>query len=133
MRLAAKTALALATAAGLGGCSSIPGLGSSPVAYPVFFTPFSANLDDSANGVIAQAAQQAKANPDAPVVVAGYATPKGSSQVNLDLSRTRAQIVADTLMADGIPKSSITQHAKGEIDYTLDPVEARRVDITVGK
>ena len=133
MRLAATTALALATVAGLGGCSSISGLGSSQPAYPVFFTPFSARLEESAKGTITQAAQQAKANPDAPVVVAGYAAPKGSSQLNLDLSRTRAQIVADTLVADGIPKSSITQRAKGEIDYTLDPIEARRVDITVGK
>ena len=133
MRLAAMTALAFATAATLGGCSSTPGLASSQPAYPVFFTPFSARLGESATGVIAKAAQQAKANPDAPVVVAGYAAPPGSTQVNLDLSRTRAQMVADALMADGVAKGRITKHAKGEIDYTLDPVEARRVDITVGK
>ena len=130
MRLAAKTWLVLAAAATVGGCSV---LGGSNASYPVFFTPFSANLETSALGTITQAAQKAKDNPDARVVVAGYAAPPGSAKVNLDLSRTRAQIVADTLVADGIPKSSITQHAKGEIDYTLDPIEARRVDITVGR
>ncbi len=131
MRLAAKTALALAVS--LGGCSSLSHLGSSQAGYPVFFTPFSARLEETAKGVIAQAAQQAKANPDAAVVVAGYATAPGSAKADLDLSRTRAQVVADTLMADGVPKSSITQRAKGQIDFTLDPIEARRVDITVGK
>ena len=133
MRLAAKTLLACALAGTVGGCSTVRGvMGLSNASYPVFFTPFSANLESSALGTISQAAQKARDNPDARVVVMGYAAPPGSAKVNLDLSRTRAQIVSDTLVADGVPKGRITQHAKGEVDYTLDPVEARRVEISVG-
>ncbi len=105
---------------------------SNGVGYPVFFTPFSANLDDAALSSVASAAVSAKNNPTAPVLVSGFAAPKGSPRVNLDLSRTRAQNVADALVADGIAASRITTKAKGEISDLTDPVAARRVDISVG-
>ena len=105
---------------------------SNGVGYPVFFTPFSADLDDAARNSVASAAQSAKNNPTAPVLVSGFAATKGSPQKNLDLSRMRAQNVSDALVADGVALSRITTQAEGEVFDLKDPVAARRVDISVG-
>jgi len=102
------------------------------VTFPVFFTSFSANLDAPAQAVIAQAADSARQHPGVPVIVSGFAAPQGSVRFNLDLSRARAQNVTDGLASAGVAAARITQHARGEIDYTADPIEARRVDISVG-
>ena len=100
--------------------------------YVIFFQSFSANLDDAAQGAIQAAAASARAHPGVPITVAGYASPVGSAQANADLSRTRAQVVSDGLVSHGVEPGRIKRKALGEVDYTLDPVESRRVEISVG-
>lgn len=99
----------------------------------VFFQPWSANLDDSALRAVQSAADWAKQHSDAGLVVIGYASTVGSAQANVDLSRLRAQIVGDTLMADGVPADRIRRRALGPVDYALDPQETRRVEIGLGE
>jgi outer membrane protein OmpA-like peptidoglycan-associated protein len=101
--------------------------------YAVYFQLWSTGLDEPAKQVIASAATLANANPSLSVEVAGYADPEGSPQVNIDLSRTRAQMVADELTADGVAASRIAITAHGSIGFVMDSQESRRVVITLGR
>jgi outer membrane protein OmpA-like peptidoglycan-associated protein len=115
----------------LAGCGTF-GLNGGAPRYVVFFDPFSAQLDEAAVKVVAEAAGAAKRQGDVPVTVIGYADPEGSAQTNRDLSRTRAGVVADALMHDGVPGPRIRRQAMGAVDYSLDSLESRRVEIVVG-
>ena len=99
--------------------------------YAVFFQQWSVALDDSAKSVVSDAASWANSHPSAQVHVIGYADPEGSAQVNKDLSRTRAQAVADGLKADGVAQQRIHIHGAGEVEYAMDSQESRRVTISL--
>ena len=115
--------------AGLAACATTPAEPLGPT-YVVFFTPFSADLDDAASGVIADAGRAAQAMPGHRVVVAGYADRLGSADANQTLSKLRAQVVADRLAADGVERGRIVLRAKGSVGG--DPgVESRRVGIDI--
>lgn len=100
--------------------------------YVIFFQPFSAALDAPAMASVKAAAANAQDHPSAPVTVAGYASPIGTTAANADLARSRAQVVSDALVSSGVPAASIKHKGLGEVDYTLDPIESRRVEINVG-
>ncbi len=101
-------------------------------AFIVFFQEWSAGFDEPALQTIALAAAAAKADPSAAIAVTGYADPLGSVQANIYLTETRAQVVTDQLVADGVSPSRIHQHAAGKVPYQLTSQESRRVVITVG-
>jgi outer membrane protein OmpA-like peptidoglycan-associated protein len=82
-------------------------------AMPVFFQSFSAALDESATTNIASAAKAANARPDATVYVTGAADSVGSRLANKYLSETRAQVVTDALVADGVASDRIHTRAVG--------------------
>ncbi len=90
------------------------GQGPTSPATPVFFQPFSAALDQPALTIIAAAAKAANAEPDAPITVTGAADSVGGSKANELLSETRAQVVADALVSDGVAQSRITVTGIGE-------------------
>ena len=128
-RLAKGVMVAGLAVAGLAGCAADNGHGR---AFPVFFEAWSAALDDSGNSAVAMAAGYAVSHPDMPVVVTGHASPDGGSQANVDISRTRAQVVTDALVADGVPAARISRQADGVTDFVQTPQESRRVTIRVG-
>ncbi len=105
---------------------------SPPHKVIVFFKEWSAAIDPAAVGAIGTAAQWAKDHPNDPVKVAGYADPTGSAQANDYLSRTRAQVVADQLVADGVDQGRISIAAHGSVDFTSTSQESRRVEIAIG-
>ncbi len=114
---------------GLAACTATPAEHIGPT-YVVFFTPFSADLDDAASGVIAEAGRAAQGAPGHRVVVAGYADRLGSTAANQTVSKLRAQVVADRLAADGVDRGRITLRPKGSVGG--DPgVESRRVEIDI--
>ncbi len=119
------TALVLA----LGACAVFEGPSAR---YVVFYTEFSAKLDDSAHAVVAAAAAFANRHPEQPVVVSGFADPVGSVEANRDLSRTRAQVVADDMVASGVGVGRIRVLARGEVPFAGSSQESRRVGIVVG-
>lgn len=133
-----KKLLILGILAGLGGCASMLAPSGPPLSTtPVFFQSFSAALDQSALDSIAGAAKAAAANPDAPVTVVGAADSVGSAKANQYLSETRAQVVADQLVSDGVAQDRLRIHARGTIQPTFaasgTPVQgARRVLIEIG-
>ncbi len=100
--------------------------------YVIFFEPFSAALGEAAQGSIKAAAESANDHPTVMVTVAGFASPIGTPAANADLAKTRAQVVADGLVSNGVPAGRIQRKALGEVDYSLDPIESRRVEISVG-
>ena len=103
-----------------------------PQTFVVFFTPYSAALDIPAETVITTAAKTAADRPTAVVHVVGFASPVGGAAVNDPLSQTRAQVVVNQLVQDGVDGARITVEARGPTDVKLSDVEARRVEIQVG-
>ena len=56
--------------------------------------------------------------PDVKVVVSGYADPRGSEKVNLELSRRRAEAVAAVLGQAGVAKDHMLVEAHGKAEAT---------------
>jgi outer membrane protein OmpA-like peptidoglycan-associated protein len=98
----------------------------------VFFQEWSAALDPAATAAVGAAAQLAKDRPGAQLEVTGFADPKGSGQANDSMSLTRAQVVADQLVADGVNRARIVLSARGATDFTQTSQESRRVEIAIG-
>src|SRR5271154_1570970 len=84
----------------------------------VFFQEWSAAIDNPASNAITSAAQWAKDHPGDPIKVTGYADPTGSVEANEYMSRTRAQVVADQLVTDGVDRSRIVIGAQGATGFT---------------
>jgi outer membrane protein OmpA-like peptidoglycan-associated protein len=98
----------------------------------VFFQEWSAAIDKPAAGAITEAAQWAKDHPADAIKVTGYADPTGSAAANDYMSRTRAQVVADQLVTDGVDRSRIVLGAQGATGFTMTSQESRRVEIAIG-
>jgi outer membrane protein OmpA-like peptidoglycan-associated protein len=60
----------------------------------------------------------AAAMPDVKVRVAGYADPRGSEKVNDELSRRRAEAVAEVLAQAGVPKDHLIVEGHGKAEST---------------
>jgi outer membrane protein OmpA-like peptidoglycan-associated protein len=111
-------------------CASATGGGEHR--YVVFFQEWSAQLDPAAKSAVAGAADEAKAHPTGKIMVIGFADTVGSAQANIDVSRLRAQVVADALTANGIDAGRIQRAARGATQFELSAQESRRVEIVVG-
>lgn len=122
--------LLLTSLLALGGCTRL--FGPEVPRYVIFFEPFSANLDDTARDSIKAAAAHAKAHPEARIYVSGYASADNDPQANRSLSVTRARVVAMALQENGIDRSRLRPKGEGQVEVALDPVEGRRVEISIG-
>jgi outer membrane protein OmpA-like peptidoglycan-associated protein len=99
--------------------------------YLVYFQERSAKLDARAHDVVLLAARRANEAPAARVTVIGYTDSAGSPPADIVLSRQRAQIVADTLVANGVAAGRLVRIGRGQTG--TDPgVASRRVEITIG-
>jgi outer membrane protein OmpA-like peptidoglycan-associated protein len=106
--------------------------GPPPHRILVFFKEWSAAIDPPAAGAIAEAAQWAKDHPADAIKVTGYADTTGSAAANDYMSRTRAQVVADQLVTDGVDRSRLVLGAQGATGFTQTSQESRRVEIAIG-
>ena len=122
----------LAVALLVSACSMMSQNAGSGQKFVVFFTEWSAGIDAAGEDAVRSASDWAIRHADAPVVVTGFADPEGSAEANIELSRTRAQVVYDQLVRDGVPASRIQRTARGKVDFTLSSQESRRVEISVG-
>ena len=113
----------------LGGCAVMPPSGAPR--QVVFFQTWSAALDPAALQVVADAAQTLKANPQDHVWVYGYADPLGSVAANKLISATRAQVVTDQLVTDGVALGRIEQRGRGETGSEPTEQASRRVVLTI--
>ncbi|MEJ1970464.1 MAG: OmpA family protein [Rhizomicrobium sp.] len=80
----------------------------------VLFRNDSADLSDHASRVIAALADEARHQHRTLVVVDGYTDTTGTPEHNLDLSRARADTVAEALRQEGISDHRIETHGFGE-------------------
>jgi outer membrane protein OmpA-like peptidoglycan-associated protein len=107
--------MASIAAAGMIGLSGLAFAGTPAANYPVFFQPWSAAIDANGASTIALAAKTARANPTFPVIVTGSADTVGGETANQDMAQTRAQVVADALVADGVSRSQIALVSTGAL------------------
>ncbi len=100
----------------------------------VFFTDDSAAMGPEARAVVAEAAERARARPGVPVSVRGFTAPEGnpSPAFSRALAETRAQAVADALVANGVSQDRVRVEPRGATSFEMMPVESRRVEIHVG-
>lgn len=116
--LCAILAAAIATA----GCSSlmrdrarfVKEAGCTDFSFQIYFAEQSATVHRSAQGVIADAAQQIKGCPSATVEIVGLADSAGAPGPNLTLSRQRGEAVAAALSKSGFPDPTFRVIAAGE-------------------
>lgn len=104
---------------------------SQAVRFPLYFEELSANLDGGGKAVVKDAADFARAHPSGEVVVIGFADPSVPMRAGVDISRTRAQVVADELVADGVAPARVRQDAMGGTPFAFSRLESRRVEINV--
>ncbi len=104
--------------------------GQQPVGL-VYFTQWSALLDDAATGAVKEAATRV-AGTTGRVTVTGYADTTGSTEANKLLSALRAQMVIDLLEADGVSPKRIKRAARGATPDIGGTNESRRVLISIG-
>ncbi len=99
--------------------------------YDVYFQERSAQLDDQARGLVAEAARRANDQPGVPVEVIGYTDSAGSPPADFVLSKQRAQTVADALAADGVAESRLVRIGRGQTGGEPG-LASRRVEISIG-
>ena len=80
----------------------------------VLFSTASATLKPGAERVLARIAEFLNEYVDRAVVVEGHTDSSGSESYNLELSRSRAESVADTLRMNGVNASRIQTRGMGE-------------------
>ena len=105
--------------------------GPSAQTFVVYFSEWSAAMDDSAQAIVTHAADYAKEHPRAAVAVNGFASTIGSRKANDLLADLRAQVVVDQLVTDGIQENRIRQRGHGPKQYALTPQESRRVEVSI--
>lgn len=101
-------------------------------ALPIFFEAWSALIEEPARVALTEVATYIKANPRIPVLVVGYSDPRGSAEANMILSRLRARVVADTLVANGVPRNRIRILYRGATPG-FESLESRRVEVRVDR
>lgn len=101
-------------------------------ALPIFFEAWSALLEDPAQQALREAAARIKANPRVPVLIVGYADPRGSAEANMILSRLRARVVADALITNGVPAARLRVIYRGATPG-FESLESRRVEVRVDR
>lgn len=108
--------------------AALPAQAGGPRAI-VYFTNWSAALDDTARSVIAAAAANITAAKAARVDVVGYADSDGSPKANMFLTEARAQQVIDALAAAGVDPHRLHLVARGRQDEA--GIGSRRVEIVI--
>ncbi len=98
--------------------------------FAIYFTQWSAAMDEDAQAAIRAAAVWAEQNPALPVVLAEYVDPAGPQAI-ADLSRLRMQLIEDRLAGMGIARSRISRIRRPIDGAAGMPEESQRVDIVV--
>lgn len=95
----------------------------------VFFTPDRAALDAAGLAVVRAAADAARAEPAARVVVIGHSAPGGDPEAERRVAEERARTVAEALVLAGVPRERIATESQPATPFESVPVESRRVEI----
>ncbi|MCW8087839.1 OmpA family protein [Roseococcus sp. MDT2-1-1] len=97
-------------------------------ALPVFFSSWSADIDNPAKEALRELAELAKERPSARLRILGYTSPRGTDEANSLLARLRARVVYDFLVAEGVPANRLRRVNRGPTAGMGD-LESRRVEV----
>jgi outer membrane protein OmpA-like peptidoglycan-associated protein len=114
----------------ISGCALVQPSGQR---YVVFFQPSEYELDIPSRGVVTDAAARWRRHPEQHVVVSGYGDPYGSQKAVAEVNNARTHSVMAHLLVSGVPADRITQRDMGSVNFQMDSLESRRVEITVGR
>ena len=107
------------------------------LANDVLFSSGSATMQPGASSKLHKLADVLNRYPRSTIQVVGYTDSRGTEESNLDLSRRRAQAVADELTADGVSATRISTRGVGVADPVATNAtpegraQNRRVEINV--
>ncbi len=121
--------LPLAGCAGTGASDDVPrDFEDLPRTYIIFFAFDSATLDDVAQGVIAQAAQDSLQYQPMMIEIAGFSGEGPEARMSAELADQRFSTVEEALIADGLDSSLI---ARSELmaDPDLPDLAVHRIEI----
>jgi outer membrane protein OmpA-like peptidoglycan-associated protein len=105
---------------------------AEPRTFVLYFTSWSALIEQPAGQIVAAAVTAANAAPLETITVTGYASTIGSLEANTLLARLRAQIVTDALVAAGVNRERIRLSGTSPTTFLVEPVESRRTVIQIG-
>lgn len=111
------------------GCGASVTPPSAKQEYLVFFDDFSAHLSDEARTVIDSAAAEAKRRHTTRIRVEASANANGSPDATMKIARTRAAVIRDALVSDGVSDATILQVPLGQMGTTDTSVMMRRTAI----
>ncbi len=104
----------------------------APMVQNVFFTINSSRIRKDEQSKIDSIVEYMKENPDATVVVTGYADKEtGTTTYNMAISGRRAKAVADAIVAAGIEASRVTTVAKGDTEQPFEGRTRNRVAVAL--
>lgn len=98
--------------------------------YSVFFAEWSAAIDQDGHTVIASVAAWWQNNPTATLDLVEFVDPAGPRSI-ADLSRLRAQLVAEALAAASVPAERIGRTTEMPDSVAGQAQESQRIDIIV--
>ena len=87
--------------------------------FVVYFPFDKFEITPEASQVVQQAADYAKANGAAKVIVVGHTDTSGGFAYNMRLSERRAKATADALVAQGVPQGVMSVDWKGKTDLAV--------------
>ena len=100
----------------------------------VFFTINSAKIRESEQVKIDELVSFLNAHPTTKIVITGYADrPTGNTNYNMEISKKRAQAVADAIISTGISSDRVTVEARGDIEQPFAEQELNRVAICIAE
>jgi peptidoglycan-associated lipoprotein len=134
----------LCAALAVAGCSTVrsardrivkPQARCADLTVQIYFEPDSAEVTPDGRAVLRAAAGQAKGCKVASVSVLGLADAAGAPAANLELSRRRADAVAQALAATGLPAAEFDKTAAGQAGSVTATGDTRplrrRADVTL--
>ncbi|ORW66595.1 hypothetical protein AWC24_14165 [Mycolicibacter senuensis] len=121
----------------VGDCGTLQADVAALMATPVTFVTNGYTLSPGTRQQLSRVAESLKGCRSAQVTVSGYTDNTGNDGINVPLSADRAKSVADFLVAQGVPASSVTAKGFGPADPVASNAtpdgraQNRRVAITV--
>jgi peptidoglycan-binding protein ArfA len=126
---------AVATAAG--SCDNLQADITAALRSPIAYQTEGSGLAAASKAELSAVAAAIKACPDAKVTVTGHTDNTGDDEINVPLSKSRAEAVADYLVSQGVPAGSVSADGAGSSQPVTSNATAdgraqnRRTEITV--
>lgn len=103
-----------------------------PLRRDIFFLINSAKVRESEQAKVVELVEYLKANPTKKIVITGYADYQtGTSVYNMEISKRRANVVAELIISQGIERDRVSVDARGGEEQPFSVQEDNRVAICV--